>query len=460
MASRGGGDTWRGSSSAVMENSGGMSRLEERLRALELNHGNLIIAFDFAARNLTAGRSSFGGRCLHAVNQGDPNPYMRSAAMIGRVVGDLSSKSARSVLLGFGASNQPVVFSIESSSTSPRCDLEPELWRYKEIAAQVTLGHSSFAAPIDAAMKIVQQDGFHVLIIVTCGRGSDLGAEAEESIMALKKASKYPLSIVFAVVGDGPCSGLHNLRMRLGVEASKESTIALSNITIVDFQEHFSKPHTIGEKQIRFASACLDALPDQYRSFRDRGILNCHQRTHAGTARVEIPPCRLQGEDNSNGGARSQLLSGGWATGYGPCSTTYYRASSARSSRDCSYGASGSGYSGADSSLGAKQRPNQSGSASLPRAHAASGGSRLVGAGPPFADDRLASPSSSAAGFSLHREGICDICFTAKAAAQFSDCPHRTCVSCAQQMRSWSKNRKMACPFCRAKVNGWKKLSI
>ena len=87
--------------------------------------------------------------------------------------------------------------------------------RYREIVPHVKLsGPTSFAPAIYEAMRVVQESGglFHILVILADGaitRSSALAPgqwsqQEVDTMEAIRRASKLPLSIVIVGLGDGP----------------------------------------------------------------------------------------------------------------------------------------------------------------------------------------------------------------------------------------------------------------
>ncbi|GBG80992.1 hypothetical protein CBR_g31548 [Chara braunii] len=259
----------------------------DQLSAFGITADNLVIALDFAVDNRTAGMSSFGGDCLHAVHKGIPNQYMLSMAIVGHAMSNLSvGRAGRPVFLGFSAADRDV-FSLGSGEGCVRYDMHSGLRRYKQIAPYVPLGKpSSYAAPIEAAIEIVEKGGFYLLVVFTCGRNEEMWT----TVTALKKASKYPLSIVFVGVGDGQWRFFQDLRMCLGLDDTPEARTALSNTSFVNFRDILAMPRVLREKEVRLSSACLHDLPDQYESFVQRGIITAQRCKCRRDSCILLPP--------------------------------------------------------------------------------------------------------------------------------------------------------------------------
>ncbi|GBG81003.1 hypothetical protein CBR_g31559 [Chara braunii] len=262
-----------------------------RLSSLGITGDNLIIAFDFAMDNLTGGASSFGGDCLHDVSKGFPNQYMFSAAIVGHAMSNLcGGKAGRPVFLGFGAADRDV-FSLGTANEHLRYEMRAGLRRYKQIAPHVRLGaSSSYVAPIEAAIEVAEKDGFHLLVIITCGRRNDMRATAS----ALERASKHPLSIVFVGVGDGPWTFFRDFRMCLAENDRAESRMALTNTSFISFRDMSAMPRVRAKKDVLVSPGCLRELPDQYDDMARRGLITAHRagcrcaqrRSH----RILLPP--------------------------------------------------------------------------------------------------------------------------------------------------------------------------
>ncbi|GBG80988.1 hypothetical protein CBR_g31544 [Chara braunii] len=377
----------------------------ERLRWRGVTGDQFIFAIDFSSLNRTSGRRSFGGCGLHDVHRGDANPYLKAMAILGHAVSNIvPARPGRPIFLGFAAADRKV-FSLGSSEDCLRYDVEAGLWRYKEIAPFIRAGHpssSSYSTVIDAAMEIVAAaGGFHILVILTCGRLFDLGsADAARTLNAIEKSRGCPLSINFVGVGDGPWSGLYNQSIRR----------VHSNTNFVNFTETSAMPMEPHEKQDRLVSACLRAAPRQLLAFEDKLALSISPLAGGGRlprppppfdwgSRIQLPPVSvLQAE------AAGQLITRGPLMNSGPYSPHWTPSSSslASSSR---WKSSHHGYGSAIPSVVDQDLD----------------GSRCL---------RCSSTAEIVN-------------------ALFTECGHQTCVPCAMT------KAVMFCPVCQSAANNW-----
>ncbi|GBG75976.1 hypothetical protein CBR_g21218 [Chara braunii] len=265
--------------------------VEAALRNAGLHNSNLILGFDFSKSNVTQGRSSFGGRCLHAVNQGDPNPYMRAVAIIGETLSRLDNDN-KIPCYGFGdaTTRDHDVFSFYPDFRD--CNgFEEALRRYQEIAPHAVLSEpTSFAPIIEMAISTVEQNGgsYHILLILADGNvtsdpsnPSRLSRQEEATISAIVRASEYALSIVVVGVGDGPWDRMRqyddNIPSRM-----------FDNLQFVNFTEIMSMALTQKQKDMRFAVAALMEVPTQYKVAKQLGYIG--RRTGTAPERTPLPP--------------------------------------------------------------------------------------------------------------------------------------------------------------------------
>ncbi|GMP33947.1 hypothetical protein CsSME_00007040 [Camellia sinensis var. sinensis] len=177
---------------------------------------------------------------------------------------------------------------------------EEVLTRYKELVPHLKLsGQTSFAPIIEMALTIVEQSDrqYYVLLIIADGpvtgdaRLSRQSPQVEETINAIVKARKYPLSIIVVGVGDGPWDMMKNFLNHVLVHDSFK-------FQFVNFTEIMSKNVDISKKEAAFAVAALRGLPSQYKStlnLKPRFYMNITSSSGVVTRlgaidRVPLPP--------------------------------------------------------------------------------------------------------------------------------------------------------------------------
>jgi len=63
-----------------------LEEVQAELRRNGLESSQLIICIDATKSNTWTGAKSFGGRCLHDVQGGSPNPYQETISIVGRTL--------------------------------------------------------------------------------------------------------------------------------------------------------------------------------------------------------------------------------------------------------------------------------------------------------------------------------------------------------------------------------------
>ena len=63
-----------------------LEEVQAELRRNGLESSQLIICIDATKSNTWTGAKSFGGRCLHDVQGGTPNPYQETISIVGRTL--------------------------------------------------------------------------------------------------------------------------------------------------------------------------------------------------------------------------------------------------------------------------------------------------------------------------------------------------------------------------------------
>ncbi|CAM0875374.1 unnamed protein product [Alopecurus aequalis] len=276
---------------------GTLDQVKAALHVVGLESSNLIIGVDFTKSNEWTGKLCFGGRSLHHLELGAPNPYERAIGIVGDT---LSAFDEDNVIpcFGFGdiSTHDQDVFRFYGDGRA--CVGVPEvLQRYREIAAGVRLsGPTSLAPIIEAAMGIVEASGYqyHILLIIADGQvpkcscahcASNLEETRSENYIeertleALIRASHFPLSIVLVGVGDGPWDDdlmhIHDSRCRF------------DNFQFVDFTKIMSAEMSQAEKEERFALEALKKIPAQFGEIISQRISDLAERA---PTRTSLPP--------------------------------------------------------------------------------------------------------------------------------------------------------------------------
>ncbi|TDH67093.1 hypothetical protein CCR75_008240 [Bremia lactucae] len=272
-----------------------LSEVTQALRRSGLGSCNLIVGIDCTKSNDWSGKRTFGGRCLHEVDDVSArNPYEDVIETIGRTLQDFDEDNVIPVY-GFGdeltCDRAVFTFSNQGQDGLP---LETIRSRYREVVHNVVMaGPTSFAPIINEAVNIVNRSGnFHILVIIADGqvtRSVDIPPHAvskneKETIDAITFASNFPLSIVMVGVGDGPWDSMiyfdnHLLHRKF------------DNFQFVEYHKitsQFSDPQM---KETQFALQTLMEVPGQYQKIKSMNYLDRgSHRARADLPRVEVFP--------------------------------------------------------------------------------------------------------------------------------------------------------------------------
>lgn len=154
--------------SVINDNYNSLEEVQRALGQAGLESSNLIVGIDYTKSNEWTGKTSFGGRSLHAIGN-ELNPYEKAISIVGETLTPFDEDNLIPCF-GFGDSSthDKHVFSFFSDNR-PCEGFEEALMRYRTIVPHVRLaGPTSFAPIINAAVDIVEQSGgqYHVLIII------------------------------------------------------------------------------------------------------------------------------------------------------------------------------------------------------------------------------------------------------------------------------------------------------
>jgi len=211
---------------------------------------------DFTISNQSAGKRTFQGLSLHALNTGLVNPYQEVIEIMGKTLQVFDDDNLIPVY-GFGdrVTGGTAVFPFKSNVISPCKGFEEVLQEYEKVVSNVSLGSpTSFAPLIREAIKIVkEEDSYHILIIIADGQITPGECEAETT-KAIIEASNYPLSIITVGVGDGPWDQMETYDDKL--ENRK-----FDNFQFVDFAKIMERAEN---REVTFSIAALQEIPEQY----------------------------------------------------------------------------------------------------------------------------------------------------------------------------------------------------
>ena len=240
-----------------------LEELQDALNQAGLESSNLIVGIDFTGSNHSTGRNTFGGKGLHEIIEGNPNPYLRVMDIMGRALAKFDDDGLIPVF-GFGdkKTEEFNVFNL-SQDEQPFKGMPAVIEEYKRIAPKIELyGGTSFVPIINKAIEIVEKTKqYHILVIICDGQVDEL----ELNRRAIEKASNYALSIICVGVGDGPFGAMENF----------DDVIKRSKFDNFNFVNYFKtcEGH-VENPDVSFASVALHEIPEQYAQIKQLGYLD------------------------------------------------------------------------------------------------------------------------------------------------------------------------------------------
>lgn len=308
-------------------------QLVKAIRDAGLEQFNLLLAIDFTKSNMWQGTKTFGGRNLHDIRKppqqsyvpvgqsyaktldsdppgydfttSDPPPVYRQQS-VGRTLTFGRGQPKISEMKDFMSSLNPyqyvmsvagnqlnefdddgyiptVIFGhartssdsyIKEISTNPQgCyKIDDAIAAYENAVNLHGLsGPTHFAPLIEWGMEKVRRNGnaYHILLIIGDGAIDDY----DDTVRALQRASKVPLSIVFCGVGDG--SDPDNIgdkwaRMRKLDDAPSGDVDNWQSVYITDLQPALANsPHP----DLDLVTQIMMEIPEQYLYFKNHGMI-------------------------------------------------------------------------------------------------------------------------------------------------------------------------------------------
>ncbi|GFR92113.1 copine family protein 2-like [Elysia marginata] len=221
---------------------------------------NLIFGIDYTGSNYLQGKKTFGGKCLHDINDKIQNPYQSVIATLGETLEPFASDG---VIPAFGFGD---AYTKDHSVFALRPDAIPSGFKelleiYNQLTPKVRLGGpTNFAPLIRQAIDIVKAtQKYHILVIVADGQVTNERATTE----AIVQASRHPLSIITVGVGDGPWDTMVEFDEKLPVRT-------FDNFHFVDFAK---VTKDVENPSAAFAIQALSEVPDQYRTIKEMNLL-------------------------------------------------------------------------------------------------------------------------------------------------------------------------------------------
>jgi len=246
---------------AIVDQFKTLEDVSKAIRRAGLESSNLIFGVDFTASNRYQGEKTFGGKCLHHIQQGLDNPYQQVIKILGETLEPFDDDGIIPAF-GFGdvSTKDRTVFPLRVEGYCK--GFHDVLNAYNQVTPSVSLsGPTNFAPLIYQAIDIVKQTkSYHILVIVADGQ-----VTSEKSTRdAIVAASSWPLSIVMVGIGDGPWDQMVEFDDSLPQRK-------FDNFQFVDF----NRVLTFGTKpEPTFALHALMEVPDQFKQIRQMGLLD------------------------------------------------------------------------------------------------------------------------------------------------------------------------------------------
>ena len=253
--------------------------INDAFNKARLESVGFIVGIDFSASNKTNGEKTYGGKCLHDIDEGNPNPYMRVMDILRTILIDLDDDVLIPVY-GFGrfrTAKEKHLFNLSPHRTSFQ-GMASAIEAYKKVVPSLKLrGTTSFVPLIRKAIEIVKETNqYHILVIICDGQVTDV----DENRKIIEEASKYALSIICIGVGDGPFDV-----MKYFDDYMKNSKF--DNFNFVDYyktcEDHVENPY------VSFVCAAFNEIPVQYAIIKKLGILKGPPRPV-----IKLDPSMLQ----------------------------------------------------------------------------------------------------------------------------------------------------------------------
>ena len=247
-----------------------LAQVQHALRDAGLESSDLIVGVDFTKSNLWQGEKSFGGKCLHHLDERGghatcfSNPYERVIAVLGRTLEDFDD-DRKIPAFGFGdaSTRDKGIFTMNDSG--PCHGFRGVLESYRGTVNKVRLaGPTNFAPLIDTAANIARVErSFHILLIIADGQVTNKQATIDSIVRASEDA---PLSIVMVGVGDGPWDCMEEFDDQLPQRR-------WDNFQFVGFGTSH-RGATEEERDAKFAMKALMEIPAQFKVIKSLGFLS------------------------------------------------------------------------------------------------------------------------------------------------------------------------------------------
>eukprot|EP01023_Acetabularia_acetabulum_P062206 TRINITY_DN7633_c0_g1_i1.p1 TRINITY_DN7633_c0_g1~~TRINITY_DN7633_c0_g1_i1.p1 ORF type:complete len:310 (-),score=35.82 TRINITY_DN7633_c0_g1_i1:103-1032(-) len=253
----------------IPDNFKSLEDLTEALQNEGLEQSKIILGIDFSQKNM---QSLSSNESLHNITENEANIYEEVITLLGKTLSGFN-EDGKLPVYGFGdkKTEDKAVFPFVKDDEQ-LSGYDAVVQRYRQVAPHVQLyGPLSFAPLLIHATQIVKQSKllYHILIIIASGSFDPL--LIEENKKALVHSSKYPLSIVFIGVGDGPWHGVEYFD-------NKVSHRVFDNFQFVDFnrlkKERDRQGWTTHQFEEEFALRVLMEIPEQFKLIQAHHLMN------------------------------------------------------------------------------------------------------------------------------------------------------------------------------------------
>mmetsp|Transcript_28072 Transcript_28072/g.66292 ORF Transcript_28072/g.66292 Transcript_28072/m.66292 type:complete len:500 (-) Transcript_28072:107-1606(-) len=459
-----------------------VAQVTDALRRAGVETAELIVGVDCTKSNEWNGKATFGGRSLHDITSGGPNPYEMAIGVIGRTLAPLDADQLIPAY-GFGdkSTTGETVFSFMPSRAELHGFTRVQQ-RYRELMPCVQLaGPTTFAPLIREAIQVVcRSRSYHILLILADGqvtRGSDtadgeLSEFERDTIQAIVEASYFPMSIVMVGIGDGPWDTMQHFDdmaegrifdnfqfCRLDSSGLAASAAEARRLAATGGAGYAAATARLEALESRFAVNALQEVPDQFEEILHHGLLR-FPNAPPPPPRVLDPPAY----DPAAAAARAAAAGPAFAAyGYGapaaagaPVARAVAVAPTAPpplppeappepGSWPCPACTLVNAATDTHCSVCGTPRPHDAPAAEPPSAHALGGGAGGMPAAPP-AVSRSRSEEVERYKAQLREQEeakLCSICMDRAKDTVFG-CGHFTCGECAETLAE--------CPMCRKPI--------
>lgn len=289
-------------------------QLVRAIRDAGLEQFNLLLAIDFTKSNTWQGKNTFGNKCLHEIckspqaygkdldagpppyrqasigrsltfGHGTPkisemkeymsslNPYQYVMSVAGNQLNEFDDDGYIPTVIFGHARTASDPYVKEISTTPQGCyKIDDAIAAYENAVNLHGLsGPTKFAPLIEWGLNKVRSNNnaYHILLII----GDGVIDDYDDTVAALQKASKFPLSVVFCGVGDGSDPDHPTdkwAKMRRLDDAPSGEVDNWQSVYIANMQPQLANsPHP----DLDLVTHMMMEIPEQYLYFKSRGMI-------------------------------------------------------------------------------------------------------------------------------------------------------------------------------------------